>query len=384
MAGTRGAAPYWRLSGFYLCYFATLGALIPYWGLYLRHLGFDAAAIGELLAILMASKIVAPNVWGWIADHTGRRMRIVRLASLASLFAFLGVFFGSGYWWLAGVMLAFSFFWNASLPQFEATTLSFLGEQIHRYSRVRLWGSVGFIATVVAVGPLLDAYQPALLPWLLVGLFAAIWLVSLLVPEEAADHRQLAHVALRGVLGRPAVLALLATCLLMQAGHGPYYAFYTLYLEDSGYTRNAIGQLWALGVVAEIGVFLVMHRWLPRLGARRILIASLALAVLRWVVIGTLVHSPAALIGAQLLHAATFGTFHAAAIHLIHRHFAGRLQGRGQALYSSMSFGAGGALGSLYAGYLWQGLGPASAFLAGAAVTGLAAVVAALWVRDAA
>ena len=54
--------PYWRLSGFYLFYFATLGVLVPYWGLYLKSLGFSAAAIGELMAVIMATKLVAARI----------------------------------------------------------------------------------------------------------------------------------------------------------------------------------------------------------------------------------------------------------------------------------------------------------------------------------
>ncbi|GAB4345102.1 MAG: MFS transporter [Gammaproteobacteria bacterium] len=374
--------PYWRLSGFYLLYFATLGALIPYWGLYLRHHGFSAAEIGELLAIIMATKIVAPNVWGWIADHTGRRMLIVRIASLLSLIAFAGVFVGISYWWLALVMFTFSFFWNASLPQFEATTLSFLGEQTHRYSRVRLWGSVGFIITVVLLGPLLEQFDPGLLPWVLVVLFAGIWGFSVAVPERSLAHPHPAAGSLRRTLRQPAVMALIATCLLMQASHGPFYSFYTLYLEDHGYSRAIIGQLWALGVVAEIGVFLVMHRWLPTLGARRLLLISVALAAIRWALVGGFVDHLLVMLVAQLLHAATFGVFHAAAIHLVHQFFPGRLQGRGQALYSSMSFGVGGALGSLYAGYLWEGLGPTWVYLAAAGVALIALGVVALWVGE--
>ncbi|WP_419582672.1 MFS transporter, partial [Thiolapillus sp.] len=50
--------PYWRLSAFYFFYFAALGTLMPYWGLYLQSLGFDAFAIGSLMSILMATKIV--------------------------------------------------------------------------------------------------------------------------------------------------------------------------------------------------------------------------------------------------------------------------------------------------------------------------------------
>ncbi|NNF97645.1 MAG: MFS transporter, partial [Halobacteria archaeon] len=61
--------PYWRLSGFYFFYFASLGALLPYWGLYLKSQGYDITAIGDLMAIIMATKIISPNIWGWIADH---------------------------------------------------------------------------------------------------------------------------------------------------------------------------------------------------------------------------------------------------------------------------------------------------------------------------
>ena len=101
---------YWRLSGFYFFYFASLGALIPYWGLYLKSLQFSVVEIGELVAIMMATKVVAPNVWGWIADHTGQRMNLVRLACLLSILAFAGVFLARGYWWMALVMSLFSFF----------------------------------------------------------------------------------------------------------------------------------------------------------------------------------------------------------------------------------------------------------------------------------
>ncbi len=367
---------YWRLSAFYFFYFASLGALVPYWSLYLKSLGFDAAAIGELVAILMATKLVAPNIWGWIADHTGRRMAIIRFASLASLLTFLGVFLVQGYLWLALVMAVFSFFWNASLPQFEAVTLTHLGDRAHRYSIVRLWGSIGFIVTVAGIGPLLDRHDPALLPWLIAGLFAAIWLASLGVREQARAEVAAEHGPIRQVLARPEVRALLLVCFLMQASHGPYYTFYTLYMEGHGYSRTLIGQLWALGVVAEIGVFLVMHRWLPRFGARRLLLASLLLTALRWGLIAGLPGQLAVMLFAQTLHAASFGVYHAVAIHLVHAHFRGRHQGRGQALYSSLSFGAGGAVGSLAAGYLWAGIGPQGTYLAASGAALLAALVA--------
>lgn len=367
---------YWRLSVFYLFYFAALGALVPYWGLYLKTLGFSVVEIGELVAIIMATKIIAPNVWGWIADRSGRRMAIVRLACLLAALTFAGVFLGQGYWWLALVMVLFSFFWNAALPQFEATTLNHLGADPHRYSSVRLWGSIGFIVAVAGLGFVFQHTGISLLPMVVLALFAGIWLSSLVVPESAAAHQSIDDEPLSAVLRRPAVVSLLLLCFLVQASHGPYYTFYSLYLVSYGYSEAAVGQLWALGVVAEIGVFLKMYRWLPRFGARRLLLVATVLTALRWLLIALFVEQLWIVILAQTLHAASFGVYHAVVIHLIHHLFTGRHQGRGQALYSSLSFGAGGAVGSLAAGYLWDGVGAQWMYIIAAAVAALATWIA--------
>jgi len=364
--------PYWRFSKFYFFFFASIGVLVPYWSLYLKSLGFGPAEIGELMAVIMATKIVAPNIWGWIADHTGRRIQIIRLTTLLALIAFAGIFLGQGYWWVAAVMCLFSFFWNAALPQFEATTMSMLGDQSHRYSRIRLWGSVGFIVAVVALGPVLDAVGTSVIPvailLALVGLVLSAWLVPL------ENVKPIEHVAgsIWQVVCQPQVIIVLLVCFLLQASHGPYYTFYTIYMEEAGYNRSLIGQLWALGVVAEIGVFLVMHRLLPRYGAKVLLLLSLGLTSLRWLLVAWFVDSIAVMVFSQLLHAASFGIYHAVAIYLIHKMFIGRHQGRGQALYSSLSFGAGGAVGSLMSGYLWSGVGAAATFQAAALMSALA------------
>ncbi len=368
--------PYWRLSGFYFFYFASLGALIPYWSLYLKAEGFDVAAIGNLMAILMATKIVAPNVWGWIADHTGRRMAIVRTGCLLAALSFLAVFWIEGFWAFAALMMVFSFFWNAALPQFEATTFHHLAGQTHRYSSIRLWGSIGFILTAWGLGSVMTGEGVLTLPWILTGLFAAIWISSLLVPEEAAGHLPLDHEPLRRILTRPHVAGLLAVCFLMQASHGPYYTFYTIYMESHGYGLGLIGGLWALGVIAEVGIFLIMPRLEPAFGLRNLLLASLVLAVLRWCLIALFPTVLPLMLVAQTLHAASFGIYHAAAIHLIHRYFGRRHQGKGQALYSSLSFGAGGALGSFASGQIYGSLGPQFMYLGAAGLCVLGALLA--------
>lgn len=382
MAAVQHKPPYWRLSGFYFFYFASLGALIPYWGLYLNSLGFDAAAIGGLMAIIMATKIVSPNIWGWIADHTGRRMAIVRFGSLAAAVCFVGIFFSAQFWWLALVMLLFSFFWNAALPQIEAATFSHLQTETHRYSSIRLWGSIGFILAVWGLGEVLNNIGMGYLPAILLILFLGIWLMSLLVPEEAAGHLTLDHEPLRKVLSQAPVAGLLVTCFLMQASHGPYYTFYSIYMTRHGYSLWLIGAMWAVGVIAEVLVFLVMHRLVPAFGLKPLLIVSLFLASLRWVLIGLYPDNVVILFLAQCLHAASFGVYHATAIQLIHTYFKGRHQGKGQALYSSLSFGAGGAAGSLLSGYAWESMGGNITFMLAALSSLLAAAIAWRYVRD--
>ncbi len=376
--------PYWRLSSFYLFYFASLGAMLPFWGLYLQDLGYSAMAIGQLMAILQATKIVAPNVWGWIADHTGRGMGIVRLASLLSWLTFATIFVVQGFWQMALMMVVFSFFWNASLPQMDVVTINHLGSRLRRYAGIRLWGSIGFILAVLVLGALVQRQGSGVVPVMTLGLQVGIWLTSLLVFERPAEVRPVQDsTSVLEVLRRPEVAAFLLAGFLMQASHGVYYAFYSIHLTQAGYASDVIGALWAWGVVVEVLVFAIMHRLLERFGARRILLVSLGLAAVRWLLIGAFVSQPAVLILAQTFHAATFGAFHAGAIHLTHHYFTGRLQGRGQALFNSLVYGAGGACGSLGSGYLWSEAGPLAAFAASALAAAIGLGIAWRWVDPA-
>lgn len=358
---SNASIPYWRLSSFYFFYFASLGALIPYWTLYLKDLGFEAQAIGTLIAFIPATKIFAPYIWGWLADHSQRPIIIIRIANLLAVVAFAGVFLGSSYWWLAIVMLMFSFFWNSSLPQFEATTLNHLDKNIHQYSGIRLWGSLGFIFMVIGLGEFFQSQSIEWLPLVIFALLVAIFLVSLIVPERPQiKHEEQANII--SVVRQPVVLAFLAVCFLIVLSHGPYYTFYSIYLEDHGYSRRFIGIFWAVGVIAEVIIFLLMHRIIPVLGVRLLLLMTLSLTAIRWLLIGFFPDNTSVLFFAQLFHAFSFGVFHAVGILLVHQFFKGKHQGRGQALYASLSFGVGGAVGSLISGLLWDRIDHSSLF----------------------
>lgn len=369
--------PYWRLSGFYFFHFAFIGAFAPYWSLYLKSLSFSALQIGVLMSLLHVTRIFAPTAWGYLADHTGKRMLIVQLAAITGLVSYCGVFFGESFLWMFAIMMLMSFFWSASLPLIEATTLSHLGKSTARYGSIRSWGSLGFVLAVIGIGYLLDATEIALLLWVVLGFKLGIVIFSWRIPEaEIASHSTDA-LSVQQIFKQPGVLAFFSACLLMAFAHGPYYTFYSIYLVDYGYSKGAIGWLWAIGVICEIGVFFLMPRVMHRFSLKQILAFSFTCAVARFLMIGWGVEWPTVMLLAQILHAATYGAHHVAAMMAVHYFFRGRHQAKGQAFYTSFTFGVGGTLGGVFSGYAWEWLGPGFTFSmsAAAALVGLGLIV---------
>jgi len=336
---------------------------MPYWSVYLKTVGgFTPVQIGQLISVFMLSKIVAPLVWGWLTDYSGQRLRMIQLASALTVVTYLGVYQASSFSSMLVVMASFGFFWNAVLPQFEALTLSSLGAQSERYSRIRLWGSVGFIMMALSVPPVIDKLGFMAMLHICLALFVGLFLTTLVVKEPAVKNQTAHSSSLLSVLKQTPVWIMLVACFVQQASHGPYYTFFSIYLEEHAYPGEIIGAMWSLGVVSEVIVFMVMVRLIQRFGAARLFILAMLLTALRWFMLGAGVAYLGVLLPAQVLHAASYGLFHAAAIHLIHSYFPGRLQGRGQALYAAIGMGAGGAAGSLLSGYSWTWLGDAMSF----------------------
>jgi len=349
-----------RLAAWYFCYFAFLGAFVTYFGLYLQGQGMSAWEIGILLSIHSVMRLAGPLFWGWWADRRNARAAVVKLTMAACLAVFLLLFPLRSFWAFFVILTLLSFFWTAALPLVEALTLASLQQRIERYGPIRLWGSIGFILAVQGVGIQLDYFSVNSLLGVCFLLLASTWLVSLTLGEGAPSGAAKPAGRLRDVLGETRVMALLAACFLMSAAHAPLYVFYSIHLVANDYSNTAVGALWALGVVAEIFVFIAMPRLLKRYSLRLILGVSFALAVLRFLLIGWGIASVPLAIFAQVLHGATFGACHAAAMAALNRWFASHHQGRAQSLYSSLSFGGGSVLGGLLSGYGWEhwGAGP--------------------------
>lgn len=368
-----------RLAAFYLAYFAYIGAFTPYFPLYLSGRGLTAAELATVLAMPQLARIFAPTFWGWLADlHDARRAVVV--ASCAALAAgFAAIPYVPGFIGITVLVASASVISAGGLPLVEAITLSTLAGRSGHYGPIRLWGSIGFIVAVLLVGAWLDDHAPTTLPTLLLGLALAAMATSLALPVGGASPRSADAAAAPGRFPVSA-WALIGAGFCMAAAHGALYAFLTLHLQRLGYSGKSIGALWTLGVLAEIVVFFYLPALFRRFSLSTILLASLLAAVVRFTAIGWGAAYLVVLVFAQFLHAATFGAFHAASVAAVHRLFPASAHARGQALFSSLAYGGGGAAGSLLAGWAWETGGPGLTFSLAAASAALGASLL-LWLR---
>ena len=354
---------HWRLSRFYFFYYFFVGSFVPYWGIYLQSENFSPSSIGILLSLFQISRIVAPNFWGWLADHTGYRVKWIKLTSFLGLIGFIGVFWAKGFFWIFLVMSALSLFTSSTLPLAESLTLAHLATTDGHYSRIRLWGSIGFIVASLFLGYLIDFQGINILLWILLIAQAIIFFLSNTIPETQDIQHKTNDLSIWKIIKTPSVIALLIGCTLMVSAHGVLYNFYSIYLKDHGYSSGTIGWLWAVGVICEILIFMAMPKILQRFSLKAILLMSLFLGVIRFILIGVSPDHLYLLFIAQMFHAATFGSFHAASIEVIAYYFKGRNQTRGQAIYNSVAYGIGGTIGGLGGGYLIQYLGGQLGFM---------------------
>jgi PPP family 3-phenylpropionic acid transporter len=362
---------------FFFAYYGYVGVFSPYASLYFADKGMTAAQIGVLMSLMQVMRIFGPNLWGWVADHSRRRVAVLRLTAMAALIAFCGIFFGNTFVQFFIVMVAINAFTSAQGPLSEALMLSEMHGDLTNYGKVRLWGSVGFIMAVTVAGQMLDWWGIGLLPWITLVLLALVLIACLRMDESPhpPEHHEVPSVA--SLLKRREVIAFFASSFLMIAAHASLYVYYSLYLAQIGYSNTVIGLMWSLGVVAEIVFFFYQAPIFRRFGIQRLMVASLLLAVVRFLMIGFGAASVTLLLVAQVLHAATFGVHHSASVATLQRWFSGPLQARGQALFISISYGLGGTIGGLILSGLWDTFGSRAVYLM-AAIFSLAATVAAV------
>jgi PPP family 3-phenylpropionic acid transporter len=359
-------------------YHASIGLFNPYAPLWFQWLGYSTLAIGTIASLQSWTRVLGPYAWSWLGDHWqhgARRVELLRVATLLIVLAASALLWLRDFTAVALVVFLIYMANGAVMPLSEATVTQRLtsdeGLDVGRYGRVRVWGSIGFIAAASLFGALLQSTGIAAFPGFLLALVASLALVAWRLPRHAASSSGPPVASGAGVwqaLRQPAVAWFFASVFFTVLAHTSLYAFLSLYLDALGYSKSAVGALWAVSVAVEIAFFWTQGHWFSRWSAHTWLLAAAALSVLRFGAMATMGGSLVLLVVTQSLHAVTFAAHHAACTSLVGRYFPGPLRGRGQALYSTLGYGLSGVIGGVGGGAISQRWGFDAVFAAASLV----------------
>lgn len=372
-----------RLSLFYGAIFLLIGFHLPYFPVWLDWRGLNPSEIGIILSSPLAVRIFVTPVISFAADRIGDRRLVLILLAWGALLGLLLFTVSSGFWSILAVAILAAMFWTSIMPITEAVAMDGVRRSGHDYGRMRLWGSLTFIAASFGGGVALQYWGAPAALWLILFACACIVIAAHLLPRPVGKGRLKAATASPRIRVRDAVslirsplfLLFLFATGLTQSTHGVYYAFGTLHWQSLGISAGAIGFLWAIGVIAEILLFMYSARVLAAVGTVNFIWLAALAAIVRWTI--TAFDPPLwVLFPVQMLHGLTFGAAHLGAVHFISEAIPDEMSGTAQGLYAA--FAAGIAMGAaiLASGPLYEALGSqAYLVMAGVAVISLAGAV---------
>ena len=350
----------------YFLYFGVLGIYLPYFNLYCYHLGFNGTQIGILSAVRSVVMVIFSLAWGLLADRFQRRWTIYILCSAGSTLIWVFFLFTGDFWLMLVITVAYVAFYAPIISFLEAFTMDQLTNRKEIYGTVRVWGSIGFILVVIGLGRAIDFFPIRLtIVLILVGSMiqaaGALWM-----PGSTFDRLPFLQPSFGELLNRR-VIFFLSSGFLMLVSHGAYYGFFSIHLENLGYSRTFIGLAWAVASLAEIFVMIKSGVIFKRYALEKVLLFSFIVAALRWIVL-YFARTPALILSSQALHAVTYGTFHIASILCIDRLAPKQAKTVGQAVNNAVQYGLGLMVGFFINGFLYERIGSAALFMMSAGI----------------
>jgi len=345
----------------YFIYFGVLGIFLPFFNLYCYHLGFSGFRIGILSAVRSVAMVLFPMIWGALADRLDARRPIYILCCFCSALIWMLYLFTVDFWPMLAITILYGIFYSPIISFLEAFSMDILGKEKKSYGRIRVWGSVSFIAVVLVLGKVIDLYSVEMIVVLVLAGSLMLAVISLKIPDVLITKMNRLSSGSRRFLERR-VLVFLFCAFLMLVSHGAYYGFFSIHLENLGFGNTFIGLTWALASAAEILVMLRSGQIFNRFSINTVLIFSFMVAALRWLIL-FFVQSAALILLSQVLHALTYGTFHIASILYIDRLAPDKAKTLGQAVNNAISYGLGLMVGFFINGYLYEITGSFALFL---------------------
>jgi PPP family 3-phenylpropionic acid transporter len=327
-----------RFSLHYFMLFVLMATTFPYFQLFLKARHFSTPEVGYLQGLMALAGVCGPIVVGHLADRFARRRGLI-VACLAAFAALMVPLNATTSLALAAVLIAgVGFTGRTTIPLADALASTELPDPAHQYGKVRIWGSIGFVLTLLGIrwaGLVDEQSSTSMMNCMLVA--AALCAASVLaLPDRHRAGGGLAQktqsglrpqpnppegnnrgrgpeqeppaAQCRGFEGPPLPRAGhlqcpvpgpresspslagghfdLLFCLFLAAGAthqfgmSAYYSFFSLYLKEQ-LRMDQTAWVWAIGSAAEIPLLFYAGRLVRRFGLRAMLMAATAAVSLR-------------------------------------------------------------------------------------------------------
>ncbi|MCG7584409.1 3-phenylpropionate MFS transporter [Photobacterium sp. OFAV2-7] len=349
------SSPYGWTSQYLLGFFFNYGVYLPFWALWLAHLGVSASNIGLLLGLgfgvrCLANLVITPRIHK--AEHLIPALRWLALAALISCVVY--IYCGGSLWALTIVTVIYNMLVGPIVPLSDALANHYAKDGHLDYGRTRLWGSIAFIAGSTVVGLLAAEYNPDVIPWVAAAGLVAALVLSMrqptVLPASEEGHDQ-ARPALMALMRDSQVVRFLGAVALLQGSHAAYYSFSAIYWKEAGYSEAVIGYLWSFSVVAEVAVFALSKRIFAGWSISAMFRLAALGVMVRWGLTASMTELPV-LVMAQALHGVTFAACHLATIRYIQQAQSNQMVVL-QALYNALPMGAFMAMMTALSGWLY-------------------------------
>lgn len=361
------------LAAHYFLYFGVMGIFLPFFNLYCDRIGLSGWQIGVLSAVRSVATIVFSLSWSLLADRYLARRPIYILCNLGSATLWGLFLITQQFHWLLAIMVGYTIFYAPQIAFLEAFAMDLLGRDKQRYGRLRAWGSVAFILTVLILGRIIDTHGIEIILILILGGSWIQALAALWFPTSRTAHRPLRGLSWRALVTSRSVLFWMCA-FLMLFSHGAYYGFFSIHLARSGYTPLFIGFSWALASCAEIVVMMNSKRLFKKWSYETVLLIAFGAAVVRWAGLWATASALAVLL-LQLSHALTYGAFHMASILYVDALAPVENKTLGQAVNNAVTYGLGLMVGFFMSGALYEQIGARNLFLLSAGIAAFGGLV---------
>lgn len=340
----------------YFTYFFAYSIFLPFWSVWLQGEGIDAEMIGVLLGVGLAARFLGAMFITPLVKEPSTLITALRILAALSLLFSVGFAFGSHWAWLLFVMIGFNLFFAPMVPLGDSLAGTWQKQFTFDYGKIRVWGSIAFIIGSSLMGYLAGVWgHKAIMMALIISCLAmllAAMLKPAIMPSGAAKIEGTSKITFKQLVADKNVVRFLVCVTLLQGAHAAYYGFASLFWKEAGYSDLVIGNLWSLGVVAEVIVFMLSHRLFRRWSARNLLLLSAFCGIIRWGLMGAFTTLPI-LVVVQILHSGTFTVCHLAAMRFISARKENEIIPL-QGVYSALATGGGLAIITIIVGYIYE------------------------------